>query len=198
MLRDIYKPTISLFLICFIVTLSLAVTNYVTADTIEERARIDAENARKEVLSMADSFETIENLEELLLKDPDLGSITEAYKGIKDKNTVGYVFVVIGKGYGGDIKINVGMGTSGEIKGVKISESKETPGLGLKASDESFISQFFNIIPQGPLKVVKSNKSEQEEVQAISGATVTSRAVTGAVQKAVDAMAIISGKEEVK
>ncbi len=198
MQREIFKPTISLFLICFIVSLCLAVTNYVTADVIEERGRIDAENAKKEVLSEADSFFAIENLEELLAEHSELGIVTEASEGKKDNSIVGYVFTVIAKGYGGNIKTIVGINNDGEIKGVKISESQETPGLGLKASDEPFITQFFNISPQSLLKVVKSNKLKQEEIQAVSGATVTSSAVTEAVQKAVDAMAVISGKGEAK
>jgi len=94
--------------------------------------------------------------------------------------------LVESKGYGGSITITVGIDTEGKITGVEIGDNNETPGLGTKAKDEPFISQFVGIIPEEPLTVVKRNKTKSEEIDAISSATITSRAVTKAVQAAVD------------
>lgn len=185
-LRDIVKPTVVLFLICTIVTFALAYTNAITADKIDEMIRLELNNARRKVLNVADSFEEIEELEEIISENADLGIVKEAYKGVKGQETVGNVFLVESKGYGGSITITVGIDNEGKITGVEIGDNNETPGLGAKAKDEPFISQFVGIIPEESLTVVKSNKSKSEEIDAISSATITSKAVTKAVQAAVD------------
>jgi len=70
------------------------------------------------------------------------------------------------------------------------------PGLGAKAKDKPFISQFEGIAPKEPLTVVKNAKTKVEEINAISGATITSRAVTKAVQAALDVNAELDKAEE--
>lgn len=192
---NIIKPAFVLFFVCLIVSACLAVTNAVTEGKIEERIRLETENARKEVLSNADTFEALDGINDIIANKPGLKPVKEVYKGLANGTSAGYVFTVVTKGYGGDIKIIVGIDNKGEVTGVKVSKSEETPGLGAKASDEPFISQFYGVNPQEPLKVVKMNKSKPEEVQAISGATITSRAVVKAVQAAVDMSHEIIGKE---
>jgi electron transport complex protein RnfG len=185
-LRDLLKPTISLFLICLVVSAALAFTYAGTKDIIADRARLDAENARREVLAEADRFATLENIDSITSSRPELSIVKEAYKAFKGDSVTGYVFVVESKGYGGDIQITVGINNDGKITGVKIGENNETPGLGTKASEAPFKTQFENITPQEPLKLVKGNKAGPEEIDAISGATVTSKAVVKGVQAAVD------------
>jgi electron transport complex protein RnfG len=185
-LSDLLKPTISLFLICLIVSAALAFTYAGTKDIIADRARLDAENARREVLAEADRFEALENIDSITSKRQELNIVKEAYKAFKGDSVIGHVFVVYSKGYGGDIQITVGVNNDGKITGVKIGENNETPGLGSKASEEPFKSQFENVTPQGPLKLVKGKRAEPGEIDAISGATVTSKAVVRGVQAAVD------------
>jgi len=194
-LGNLIKPTISLFLICAVVAAALAFTYAGTKDTIAERARLDSENARKEVLAEAEKFEAIENIDALTANNPELSIVKEAYKGYQGSSVVGYVFTVFSKGYGGDIQITIGVDKDGKITGVKIGDNSETPGLGSKASDAKFKSQLENITPKEPLKVVKGKKTKPEEIDAISGATITSKAVVKAVQAAVDAASEI-GKGE--
>lgn len=197
-LGNIFKPAISLCLICLIVTAALAFTNSITMDTIEERAQVDAENSRKEVLADAQTFEKIKGVEEISKDKPELQLVREAYKGLKEGSVIGYVFTVVSKGYGGDIEIMVGINLEGTINGVKISKHNETPGLGSKASKDKFRSQLESFRPEQPLKVVKSGKTKQEEIEAISGATITSKAVVKAVQCAVDMAAELEKRGKAK
>ncbi len=194
-LRDMLKPSITLFLICVIVSLLLGFTNSATQDKIAERMALDAENARKEVLASADSFETVDEAESIFQENSGLATVKEAYVGFKGDSIVGYVFSVVTKGYGGEMTITVGIEDSGMISGVKIGQNQETPGLGSKAAEKPFISQLSGFVPGKPLKVVKGVKNASEEIDAISGATITSRAVVNAVQAAVDASEELLDKE---
>jgi electron transport complex protein RnfG len=92
------KPAMALFLICLIVTAALAFTYNITKDIIAERAAIDAENARKEVLADADSFRKMENIEDIIGDNPELKVIREIYVGLKDDQELGYVFSIVCKG----------------------------------------------------------------------------------------------------
>lgn len=189
-MRDIIKPSVTLFVICIIVAVCLAFTFSVTKATIDERAVADGQNARKTVLADADSFKKLEVIE----SDNKFVYISEAYQGLKGDTPAGYVMTVVSKGYGGAVEVVVGVDTKGNVAGVKIGNNSETPGLGSKAKDAPFISQFDKLSPKEPLKVVKGKKTKAEEIQAISGATITSRAVTGAVQTALDTAAELAGK----
>ena len=185
-MRDIVKPTVILFVVCMVVTIALAVTNAATKDKIIERAEQDENNSRKEVLSEAESFEEVQGLDTIIGDNAKLTMVKKAFKGVKDGQEAGKVFMVESKGYGGVMKITIGIDASGKVSGVKITEMNETPGLGSKASESPFMSQF-NVAPKEPFAVVKSGKSKNEEISAISGATITSKAVTQGVQAAVDA-----------
>lgn len=185
-MRDIIKPTIVLFLICTIVTMALALTNYATKDAIASQVRMQEETARKEVFSDAEDFEEIQELESILGAEEDGRLVKKAYNCLKDGEVIGRVYSVESKGYGGFISIAVGIDNSGKTTGVKIVSHSETPGLGSKAKDEPFISQLVGISPKEPLAVVKIGGSKEEEIDAVSGATISSKAVVKAVQDAID------------
>jgi len=197
-LGNILKPALVLFIICLIITAALAFTYSETKDVIEERARIDAENARREVLSSAESFEAVDDISRIAGSNESLSLVEEAYKGLKGETVVGYVFSVVTKGYGGDVKIMVGIDTSGRITGVKMGEHSETPGLGSKAEEEPFKSRLYGFVPGEPLVVVKREPAKAEEIEAISGATVTSKAVVKGIQAAVDMWTELGKKEGVQ
>lgn len=184
-LRDILKPAITLFVICVVVSAALGFTYSGTKNVIEERKRLDEIAARKEVLGTAKTFEADERLADIVNGKPELNMVEEAYKGLNGETVEGYVITAVSKGYGGDVKVIVGIDSSKTISGVKIVEHSETPGLGAKAEDPEFLSQFVNTAPKKPLKLVKGNKVKAEEIDAISSATITSKAVTDAVQAAV-------------
>lgn len=193
-MREIWKTAIALFVICVITTGAMAFTYMGTKDTIIERALIDEENARREVLADAEKFEEISDLSAITASNPTYSIVKKAFKGLKGDTVIGYVFTIDSKGYGGDIRIIVGVDNDGKVTRVKVGDNKETPGLGAKASQEPFISQFTNLAATGPLQVVKNGGTKPEEIDAISGATITSRAVVKAVQAAIDMTSELTAK----
>lgn len=177
-MRDMIRPSASLFAICLITTFCLAFVNAITKDTIEERSLKDAQEQRKLVLSEADGFEKLEGEAE---KD-ESGLIKEVYAAFDGDKLVGYVFSAAPKGFGGEITVTVGVTSEKKISGVSIGDNSETPGLGSKVANEGFTEQFKDKDISSDIVVVKRPVSKENEVQAISGATVSTNAVAGAVQ----------------
>ena len=190
--KDILVPTISLLVICLVATALLALVNNVTKDKIAKQVEISEAAARIQVLPDAKEFEEV---------DMDGDKVTDYYEGI-DANgeTVGYVFNTIGeaKGYGGDVAVTVGIDTEGVITGIVPGDiSNETPGLGQNAGKASWQAQFVG--ESGDLTVVKSDKAAQEntsdgKINALTSATITSKAVTSSVNVALDMFEEIGGE----
>ncbi len=176
---DILKPTIVLAVICIVTSALLAVTNSLTAPVIAALAVETELNTRKVVLSQAEEF-----------VDETYGDV--AYCTGKDAggNTVGYVFTTSAKGYGGDVKIMVGINADGTVSGVQTLELSETPGLGMNATKPSFLEQF---IGKTLGVAVNKNNPGENEIKALTGATITSKAVTLAVNTALDYFTQITG-----
>lgn len=185
-MRDIIKPTIILFLICVIVTMALALTNYATENAIVEQTKIQEESARREVFSEAETFEEITELDSIIGENDEERLVKKAFNSLNSSEVLGRVYLVESKGYGGVVSVAVGIDNSGKITGVKIVSHGETPGLGSKVQEEPFISQLVGITPKESLTVVKSGASKEEELDAVSGATISSQAVVKAVQSAID------------
>lgn len=175
--KEIIIPAISLFLICLVATALLGFTNQITAPKIEQLAIETENNAKKEVLSDAADF-----------SDKMTATLDEAeysyYEGLDgDKNVIGYVFTTSAKGYGGDIKVMVGVDKSGSVTGVSILEISETAGLGMNAKNESFLKQFLS--KNGEISVIKNGTPADNEISALTGATITSKAMAKAVNTAL-------------
>ena len=86
-------------------------------------------------------------------------------------------------GYGGDIQVSVGIQSDGTVTGVSFLSISETAGLGMKAKEPSFYEQY---VGKNPTKfAVSKDGGDGEQIDALSGATITSRAVTGAVNAAL-------------
>ena len=171
--EDIIKPVGVLLAICIIIPLALSVTNKVTAKKIAE---LEAVNSKKNMQSLidADNFEECEN-----------GEITY-YAAINGGKTAAYIFTESSKGYGGDVSVMTAIKPDGTVAGVAILDvSGETPGLGQNAAKESFFSQYIGL-KKGVSVLKNGAKAENNEVDAVTGATITSTAVTRAVNKAFD------------
>lgn len=174
--KEILIPAVSLFVICIVVTALLALTNMVTAPQIEKLAVETEEAAKQEVLADAVSFSGAKELQ----KD---GTAYTYYEGLSaDGSTIGYVFSTSAKGYGGDIAVMVGVKTDGTVAGVNILSISETAGLGMNATNEDFLAQFLG--KSGEIGVLK-NGSSDTEIQALTGATITSKAMASAVNQAL-------------
>lgn len=176
---DILKPVIMLTLICLITSALLAYTNSLTAPVIEALAVQTANETKSVVLSSAESFE-----------EQKIGD-TEYSVGKDSSGTVvGYVFTTSAKGYGGDVNVMVGVNAEGKVSGVEILELSETPGLGMNAQKPSFLEQF---IGKTLGITVNKNTPADNEIKALTGATITSKAVTAAVNTALEYYAEITG-----
>ena len=87
------------------------------------------------------------------------------------------------KGYNGLIKLMVGFTENGKINNIAVLEQKETPGLGTKMTSQSFLKQF---IDKNPANFSLKVKKDGGQVDALTGATITTRAFNDAVQRAYD------------
>lgn len=185
MFKDIVKPIVVLLAICIIIPLALSVTNGITADRI---TKLNEQNAKATMnkLLKADSFE------ELTFGKNEF----VYYTGIKDDKTVGYIFTTSSKGYGGEVSVMTAVNTEGKILQVAILDAtNETPGLGQNVTKESFYSQYENKI--FGIEVKKNGaKEENNEINAVTGATISSKAVTTAVNDALNKFKQITEKAE--
>lgn len=183
--KDILIPTVSLFVICLVVTALLAVTNMLTAPQIQKLSKETEDKTKAEVLASADEFS------DALTVSAD-GKDYTYYEGTASGDTIGYVFKTSAKGYGGDIDLMVGIDTSGKVTGVSILSISETAGLGMNAKNESFINQYTG--KSGTIGVSKNGASDTE-IQALTGATITSKAVTSAVNTVLSLYSQIGGEK---
>lgn len=163
----VLRLTLTLFLITTIVAGLLGLVNYVTADTIAEQIAQKAENAMRQVLE-ADGYEPLDV--------PEESAVTAAYRA----GDRGYVVRVAPNGFGGAIDMMVGVDVSGAVTGVAIVSQSETASLGANCTREDFRAQFTG--KTGTLSVSKDGG----EIEALTGATVSSRAVTEGVNTALE------------
>lgn len=192
MVKSILKDTLILCLITLVCGALLGEVYTVTKDPIEQVTLKQTQDSYKAVLKDADTFDEDTTLNELvdhqedILSKEDFGkngvTIDNCLLATKDDQTVGHVITTTTHdGYGGDITIVVGINTSGEIEGIEILSIDETVGLGMRAkSDPSFKEQFLNKAVSY-FTLTKTGASSDDEVDALSGATITSTAYTNAV-----------------
>lgn len=161
-MKEMMRYGLILSLIGAVASASLALVNSLTKPKIIAQARLEEEASLKEVLPQAENFKPVKIEEEILYY--------KAYD--KAGKFAGVAFKASGKGYSSTIETIVGMIPEGEITAIKILSQNETPGLGAGVTESSFTGQFAG-----------KNSSSLDEVQAITGATISSRAVIEAVQK---------------
>lgn len=173
-MRDVLTLAGKLLILMLIAGLCLGATDMVTRDAIAAQEAAQAERLRREVLPEAVEFALVEGAA--------VSPVTEVY----DAGEAGYVFEVMAKGFGGDMPITVGINKEGVLQGVRIGSHGETPGLGAKATEESFYGQYAGK-PAQSLSVIKNGTAGETEISAITAATITSSAVTTAVNAAIEA-----------
>ncbi|CEI72033.1 MULTISPECIES: RnfABCDGE type electron transport complex subunit G [Romboutsia] len=183
-MKNILRLGAILFTICAVAALALGFINQITAPIIEDR-NIQANNElRQLVLEDATEFKqldkkVIENIDGL-----EEGIVSEVYEGISGSDVVGYTIKTLPSGYGGVMEVIVGISKDGKITGVNIGNMAETPGLGTKANEPNFKGQFSEKEAK-ELSVVKGSATSDNQIAAISGATITSEAVTRGVNAAI-------------
>ena len=187
-MNSILKLGLNLFVICAVAAGLLAGTNQITAPLIEQRNDQANNEARQTVLPDASEFKELESSKYENKSDVE---VVEVYEGLNGSEVTGYTIKVLPKGYGGEIELMVGITSDGTISGVNVGNMSETPGLGAKAKEEAFYGQYAGK-PATQIEVVKSGAAGETEIQAISGATITSKAVTSGVNAAVEVFDSIS------
>ena len=163
----VLRLTLTLFLISAVVAGLLALVNHVTADTIAEQTAEKAEAAMRQVLE-AERYEALDV--------PADSAVTAAFRAGDE----GYVVRVAPNGFGGAIDMMVGIGADGAVTGIAIVSQSETASLGANCTREDFRQQFIGAT--GDLAVTKDGGT----IDALTGATVTSRAVTEGVNTALE------------
>ena len=170
-----------LFLITFITALLLGFVNQVTAPQIAKNNEATRAAAMAEIIPDAEFVEA--NPSEVPAPDKNTPAIQNIYEAQKDGETVGYCMEVLPSGFGGTLTVVVGINLDGTVAGAKVTAHSETPGLGAKSqSDPTWIAQFAGMPADGSLAVTKDGGS----VVPITGSTITSRAVTLAVNTAAN------------
>lgn len=180
-MKEIIKLGLILFVISAIAAFALGMTNELTKGIIEENTIQANIEARKEVFADADDF---------ILQEDDLAmsfysenpQIVEVYKAISSSEHVGFVIKTAPNGYGGALEVIVGFDLDGTITGVRVGNHQETPGLGANATTEGFYLQYDGLTVNKFVDVTKVDVVDaNNEIQSISGATITSVAVTDGV-----------------
>ncbi len=174
--KEIFIPTIVLLIICVVSSALLGGTNMLTKDkiaSIEADAKAAAmQTVMPDAVSFSEAVEANEKLEYAIALD-------------NNGNGIGYAFTVSENGYGGEIRIMIGINPDGTVSKVAVlSADNETPGLGQNIKKGSFLDQFTGKI--GSLTVTKNAPSSDTEIQAITSATISSSAVTRAVNSALE------------
>lgn len=198
--NTLVHDTIAIFVITLVAGILLGGVYQMTKDIIKQR-EADATNVAYAAVYKDASFEEdaeltkkreafnadlsdgkVESASGYKLTDVEITDIRKADKG-------GYVLTTSGKGYGGAVKVALGVNDAGEIIGIQITDcTNETPGLGQNSSKEDWNKQYKAATTAKEAVVNKDKegaKGEVVEINAISGATITSRAVTRAVDGAM-------------
>lgn len=177
-MKKIITSTLVLCIITLVAGLCLAVVYEVTKEPIAAAEEKAALAAYQSVFPSADAFET----QELAPIPPDASTVVEKVAVAKQgSEALGWALTVTShEGYGGDITIAMGVSPDGTLTGISVISQGETAGLGAKCKDAAFTDRFVGI-SGGYITLVKTEAAGNGQVQAISGATVTSTAVVNAV-----------------
>ena len=188
MKNTIIKDTIILTLITLVSGGLLGLVYQVTKEPIAQQEELAKQEAYQAVFEDADSFEVCveEGDTEISQYLADNGFANQTVNEVmeaKDASgeTIGYALnMTTSEGYGGDITFSMGVQLDGTLNGISILTINETAGLGMNATDGSFKGQFRNKNVES-FTVTKTGASADNEINAISGATITSDAITGGV-----------------
>jgi len=178
-MRELFKLTIVLTIICSLAATALALVYNITKDPIAYQQRLKKLKAIKAVQPNYDNEPDQDFVDIPPEKNAggDAG-LTRFYITKKGADPTGVVFVVTGGGYGGPIDLMLGLTPEGTITGIQVLKHSETPGLGAKITEEKFLKQF----PSKNIQNTKwSMKKSGGDIDQISGATISPTAVVTAI-----------------
>lgn len=189
-MKQIIKNTLILTTITLVAGILLGFVYEITKEPIALAKEAAKKEAYQQVMADADTFDALDVDEDAIVSVKDTVessecTINEIVDAKANGETIGYVVTTTtSEGYGGDIQISVGILKDGTVNGVAILSIGETAGLGMKATEEDFYSQYAGKNVEF-FSVSKRGASADNEIDALSGATITSNAMTKAVNSAV-------------
>ena len=195
-MNSLVKDALKLVIITVVAGLVLGAVYGITKKPIADQEAKAQMEAYKAVFPKASDFKDVDGFSE-----EAASKVIASYKNTVDGHesdvissaveavdasgkALGYIFnITTSKGYGGDIQLTVGIQSDGTVSGYSVLSISETAGLGMKATEPSFYNQYVN--KQADKFVVSKDGGDGGQIDALSGATITSRAVTGAVNAAL-------------
>ncbi|MCI8589628.1 MAG: RnfABCDGE type electron transport complex subunit G [Clostridiales bacterium] len=167
-----------LLLITAIIAGLLAGVNLITQDKIEE----NQQNQINDLISALYEGQVEKETVEGTFGD----TVKTVYRVFTDGNAAGYCFHVESIGYGGVMGLMVGFDTQGKVCGVKILEIHETAGLGSRVDDEAYLTQYTGM----------AQTKSSEEIDVLTGATISSKAVLQGMNDAIEGYAKLGGEAD--
>lgn len=205
MKNKIIKDALALTLITLVAGVALGGVYEITKDPIAKQEAQAKAEAYEQVFTDAAAFEAVE-MDDTLTKTIRDQLDQEGYKAqsieevmrAEDQSgeTLGYAFTVVtSEGYGGDIQFSMGVQNDGTLNGISILSIGETAGLGMNADTPAFKDQFAGKQVE-KLQYTKNGATQDDEINAISGATVTTNAMTNGVNAGLCAFRVMEGGDQ--
>lgn len=203
MKNKIIKDALALTLITLVAGVALGGVYEITKDPIAKQEAQAKAEAYEQVFTDAAAFEEVE-MDDTLIQTIRDQLDQEGYKAqsieevmrAEDQSgeTLGYAFTVVtSEGYGGDIQFSMGVQNDGTLNGISILSIGETAGLGMNADTPAFKDQFVGKQVE-KLQYTKNGATQDDEINAISGATVTTNAMTNGVNAGLCAFRVMEGE----
>lgn len=170
--NEVLRPVLVLVVICALIGTALALVNHATAPVIAANTEKANNETYFSVLPEADAFTPL---------DCTVEGVTAC---LKANNGAGYVVMAQAKGYGGQVPAAVAFDNDGNILRVQMMENSETPGLGTRVREDAFQDQFAGMTAQ---------EKTLDDIDAITGATISSRAALSALNEAIAAYQEVTG-----
>ncbi|MPQ44179.1 RnfABCDGE type electron transport complex subunit G [Clostridium tarantellae] len=178
-MKENLKLGFKLFIITAVAGLFLGIANELTKDIIVENSKLKKEDL-KYILPEAES---IKDYGYVATED---SIVKEVFEAIGTDEIKGYVIKVAPKGFNGSLDMVVGIEKNGAVGGIKILSQSETPGLGAKIEEENFQDKFKGLSTKDGIRIVKTIPNNNNEIQCITGATISSNAVNTGVNEAIN------------
>ena len=205
MKNKIIKDALALTLITLVAGVALGGVYEITKDPIAKQEAQAKAEAYEQVFTDAAAFEAVE-MDDTLIQTIRDQLDQEGYKAqsieevmrAEDQSgeTLGYAFTVVtSEGYGGDIQFSMGVQNDGTLNGISILSIGETAGLGMNADTPAFKDQFVGKQVE-KLQYTKNGATQDDEINAISGATVTTNAMTNGVNAGLCAFRVMEGGDQ--
>lgn len=191
-MREIIKLALILLLITSVAAVVLGLSNSVTEEVIEEVEAQLSNEARTGACPNAETFKPIdEEVFNQIIESND--KVMEVFAGYAGDEMVGYAIKTATPGYGANVEVITGISLDGKLTGIQVVKHQETPGLGANITGKGFQNQYTGKSAETNISVVKVPPKDNE-IQALSGATISSDAVTDGVNIAIDVFKNILSK----